>query len=386
MYQVTKWIQDIALADFGLDANQIESAGRLRESELEPLFQEKATALPTDEAMRRIVALREMGRRGRDMGPEEFKEVMTTAHFTSYFADAISRAFYSSYEYDVGSWTNYVYHDEAPDFRDVSRMRMSTPGTLMKRREKQPAASTYITETEINYGVEEYARQFDVSWRAIVNDDLGKIRETPSEMFNASKRWIDEWVSALYDNATTQAALIALGLVYGGTGRLTALNLAIGLNAMMQRTDVNGNQMNINRVHLVIPKVLQVQAADILQDLLSYGGAGGNVLAQFIAGVHVDPYIGFAGANAPWYLFADPSEVPTVTVARMTGWPGPITYMKASDIQMISGSAPSAFTMGSFATGDIVFGVEDVVGGWDDASYVGVTDFRGIYYSSGTTA
>jgi hypothetical protein len=25
------------------------------------------------------------------------------------------------------------------------------------------------------------------------------------------------------------------------------------------------------------------------------------------------------------------------------------------------------------------------VGGWDAATYVGVTDFRGIYYSNGTT-
>ena len=59
--------------------------------------------------------------------------------------------------------------------------------------------------------------------------------------------------------------------------------------------------------------------------------------------------------------------------------------MKQSNIQMVTGTAPSAFLMGSFATGDIEFMVEDVVGAWDDASYVGVTDFRGLYYSSGTT-
>jgi hypothetical protein len=29
--------------------------------------------------------------------------------------------------------------------------------------------------------------------------------------------------------------------------------------------------------------------------------------------------------------------------------------------------------------------VEDVMGGWDDGSYMGVTDFRGLYYSNGTT-
>ena len=388
MYQILRWIEGIALADHGLDENQIETAGKTSDSSLSECLGSMGLQDAATKAMPRVLALRELGRRGRDMHPAEFQEVMTTAHFASYFADAISRAFYDDYQYDVGSWMDYTYPDVTPDFRDVARFRMSEPGTLGKRREKAPHHTTYVTETEINYGVEEYSEQFDVSWRTIVNDDLGKIRETPTRMVNAAKRWLDEWVSALYDNATTQAALIALGLVYGGTGRLTAPNLAIGLNAMMQRTDVNGNQMNINRVWLVIPKVLQIQAADILQDILQFGGAGGNVLHQFVAGVRIDPYIGFVAgtANVPWYLFADPSEVPTVTVARMQGFPGPISFMKSSDVKMISGTAPGAFTMGSAATGNIEFFVEDIIGGWDDASYVGVTDFRGIYYSSGTTA
>jgi hypothetical protein len=394
MDSVLRFVYDSACGDAGLTEDEARHAVILSENDIAQLMGENRVSTypngrprpitnPVTRA-RHLQALREL-REWRDMGQDEFRETMTTAQFAVYFADALSRMFYADYQYDVGSWTNYTYPDTAPDFRDVSRMRMSEPGTLYKRREKQQMSATYISPTEINYGVEEYARQFDVSWQTILNDDLGKIRETPARMVSAARRWLDAWVSALYDNATTQAALVVLGAVYAGTGRLTAANLAIGLNAMMQRVDANGNQMNINRVHLVIPKVLQIQAADILQDLLSYGGAGGNVLAQFVAGVHVDPYIGFAGANVPWYLFADPSEVPTVTVARLQGWPGPVSFMKRSNIQMMSGTAPSAFLMGDFATGNIEFGVEDVIGGWDDATYVGVTDFRGIYYSSGTT-
>lgn len=385
MRRVCRWLEEFALADYGLDENQINDATTVKEADLSEFFGGLPIKFASDKALPQILALRDLGRRGPDMRPAEFQEVMTAAHFSSYFADAISRAFYADYQYDVGSWKDYTYPDTAPDFRDVSRMRMSEPGTLGKRREKAPHQTTYVYETEINYGVEEYSEQFDVSWRTILNDDLGKIRETPARMANAAKRWLDAYVSNLYDNATTIAGLTALGAVYFGTGRLTAANLAIGLNAMMQRVDAGGNQMNINRVWLVIPKVLEIQAADILQDVLAYGGAGGNVLSQFVAGVRVDPYIGFAGANVPWWLFADPSEVPGVSVLRLQGWPGPITFMKRSDIQIISGSAPSAFTMGSAATGDIEFFVEDVIGGWDDATYVGVTDFRGVYYSNGTT-
>lgn len=360
MNKVLRWIEEFALAE--------KDTGAIAEAELG----------------KRVEALRAM--RDYDyMTPSQFQEAMTTAHFVNYFGDAISRAFYKDYEYDGGAWQNYCYMDTVPDFRDVDRFRMSEPGTLYLRREKAEMKATYITDSVTSYGVEEYARQFDVSWRTIMNDDLGKIKETPARMANAARRWLDAWVSALYDNAVTQASLVALGAVYSGTGRLTAANLAIGLNAMMQRVDAQGNQMNINRVHLVIPKVLQIQAADILKDLLSYGGPGGNVLGEFVASVQVDPYIGFAAPNVPWYLIADPSEIPTVTVARLQGWPGPVVTMKKSDIQLVTGQAPSAFMMGSFATGDIEFGVEDVIGGWDDATYVGVTDFRGIYYSSGTT-
>ena len=208
-------------------------------------------------------------------------------------------------------------------------------------------------------------------------------------MANAAARWLDSWVSALYDNATTQAGLVALGAVYAGTGRLTHANLAIGLNAMMQRTDVNGNQMNLRNVRLVIPPVLEIAARTILQSTQASGSPNNdaNVLPGFLTGYYIDPYIGFVAgtANVPWYLFADPMEVPAVTVARLSGWTGPVVAQKRSDIQLVSGSAPAPFLMGSFATGDIEYMVEDVVGGWDNATYVGVTDFRGIYYSSGTT-
>lgn len=354
---------------------------------LEEYILTEKEVLGGEETDRRITALREMFHDYRGMNASQFQEAMTIAHFASYFTDALSRQFYADYNYMVGAWKNYTFADTAPDFREVKRFRMSEPGTLYKRREKAEAKATYVTETEINYGVEEFARQFDVSWQTILNDDLGKIKETPARMAKAAARFEDAFVSALYDNATTQATLAALGAPWAGTGRLTAANLAIGINAMMQRTDVNGNQMNINRIHLVVPPILRIQSRVILESILMAGVATNdkNVLRDFIAGVHVDPYIATAGANVPWYLFADPSEIPTVTVVRLEGVPGPWVYKKKSDIEMISGTAPAPFTMGSFATGDIEYAVEDVIGGWDDTSLVGLTDFRGFYYSSGTT-
>jgi len=359
MQKIIRWIEEVALAmDGDADSPQV---------------------------MADVKLMREMANNMHSMNARQFQEVMTTAHFTDYFSDALSRMFYKDYAYKAGTWKEYTTADVTPDFRDVKRYRMTEPGTLLQRREKALHKATSIDDSVINYGVEEYSREFDISWRVIMNDDLGKIRETPRRMANAAGRWLDAWVSALYDNATTQATAAALGAPWSGTGRLTAPNLALGLNGMMQRVDAAGNPMNLPRVHLVIPPILQIQAADILQDLLSYGGPGGNVLAQFVAGVHIDPYITTTALATPWYLFADPADMTVVPVVRLDGWPGPVTSMKRSDLKILSGTAPSAFTMGSFATGDITYMVEDIIGGWDDASWVGVVDFRGFYYSSGTT-
>lgn len=334
----------------------------------------------------RITALREMMTNWRSMSVAQFQEVMTTAHFSSYFADALSRSFMKDYDYMTGDWKNYTFADTVPDFRDVDRFRMTEPGGLVLRRELKDHQETSIAESIISYGVEEYSRSFTVSWQTIMNDDLGKIRETPTRMARAAARWADAWVSALYDNAVTQNSLTALGLTYGGTGRLTALNLAVGLNAMMQHQDTLGNPLNIAKVHLIIPPILRIQADTIIKSTLVAGLATNdiNVLPGYLAGYWVDPYITTTAASVPWYLIADPSDIPVVTVARLAGWGGPAVFQKTSDISVISGSVPAPFLLGNADHGAIMYFVEDIIGGWDNDDYVGVTDFHGIYFSDGT--
>jgi len=341
---------------------------------------------PTDTQTASIGALNELSKNFGTMTVGRFQETMTTAMFSSYFTRALSVAFRDHYERQLGQWRDYVYMDTAPDFRDVQRFRQGMGGGLYLRGEKGEAEATYLEQEYIAYGVDEWSRQFDISWRVIQNDDLGAIQEVPQLMAEVAGLWLDEWVSNLYDNATFQATVAALGYPWAGTGRLTIPNLALGINAMMRRTDTQGKRIAFPRVWLVVPPIYQLQAQTILQDVLAYGGAGGNVLNSWIAGVRVDPYIAFAGANVPWYLVAEPSSrVAAITVARMESMSGPAVIKKTSDMGLLIGSAPSAMMMGSFATGDIEYLVEDIVGGWDDASYAGVTDVRGIYYSSGTT-
>ena len=121
----------------------------------------KREAFGEAEVNTHLVALRELGNRGRNMSPREFREVLTTSHFSDYFSDALSRAFLDDYEYQVGEWPAYCRADTAPDFRAIKRFRMSMPGTLYLRQEKGEAEATSIDDTYYDMEVEEYARQIE---------------------------------------------------------------------------------------------------------------------------------------------------------------------------------------------------------------------------------
>ncbi len=348
----------------------------------------KAEAISGQELDNRVGALKEMYSPNiKTMSPAQFQEVLTTAHFTNYFSDALSRMFYQDYQIREMGWSAYTYADTAPTFRDVDRLRMSRPGTLYKRREKGEAKATSIADSKISYGVEEFARQIDISWRVILEDDLGKIREVPRAMARAAVEFENEFVTALFDNATTQAALVGQGAQFAGTGALTHENLALAITYMNTRNDPDGYPLAVGGIYLVIPPQLAMQAEVILGSTQMSSSAANdlNVIPRFLRGYIVNDQISTTAEASPWYLFADPAAIPAVPVVRLQGYEMPFVYMKASNIEMIMGSAPPAMLMGSYETGDIEYTVEDFIGGWDDDTWVGVVDYRGIYYSSGTS-
>jgi hypothetical protein len=323
-------------------------------------------------------------------------EALVVADFPLYFGRTISAALYDRYNMRQGTWKQYTYADQVPNYLQANRYRMGEfDSNLDTRREKEESYADYFTEARVQVAVTDFAKQVDFDRQILQNDDLGAFNRVPTMLGDAARRFEDVFVSALYDNALTQAALIALGVGYGGTGRLTTANLAIAYNAFVTRTDARGNVLNIAPRFLVIPPILAMTASVILMsdriaELATNGrnpfGPGGGYKLTVVE----DPYIATAAPNIPWYLFADPADIPGVTVARMQGVSGPQLYIKAPDKLPLStsGAMGSAdWRRGSFTTGDIEIEVETTIGTRSDSlgTWVGVSDPNGIYYSSGTT-
>ncbi len=321
----------------------------------------------------------------------KISEALVVGDFPLYFARTLSRAVYDRYGYRASQWRDYTYADTVPDYSTAERFRFTEFDTLEKRREKQEAFPGYIDEARVTIAVDDYAKQIDFSHRIFVNDDLGAFNNIAMKMGDSARRFEDFYVSALYDNALTQGILTGLGANYAGTGRLTTANLAIAWNAYAQRVDARGNNIQITPAVLTIPPILRLAANQILlsEKVAELATNAINPLRGALT-IREDPYIAIAVPNVPWYLFADPTDIPGVSVVRMNGRPGPSLFAKAPDkipMTAAGGLGAGNWRDGSFLTGDIELMVETTIGARNDAAgtLVGVTDVNGIYYTSGTT-
>jgi len=318
----------------------------------------------------------------QQVSPQIAREAMTIADFPLYFGQAISRAFYAEYAMKPASYGEFTFLDEVPDFRDVDRLRTDEFDTLVLREELGQAKAAIITETQIQYKVNEFARGFSISWRTLVNDDMGEIRTFPHKLMRAAQRHEWSFISNLYDNATSQAGLNALGTDFGDSLNIDVAGLKSAYEKFLNRTDAKGNPLLVTPRFVVTHPIHELTMREILA---GFDPAGTNALmprvTQGLLQWRPDPYI---ATTTDWYLFADPSDIPAVTVARLRGYPRPTVYLKAPDMVPFSGAgslgSPSWLT-GDFENGEIEFMVLNIIGGWDDATFEGVTDFRGIFYA-----
>lgn len=312
----------------------------------------------------------------------KLREAMVVADFPLYFGTAISRAFNRDYPVQAGSWSAYTYADETPDFRDVERYRTSEFGLLNKRSELQETSQEAVSESQIKFSVDEYSKAFSLSWKVLMNDDMGEIRRFPSKLLRAATRWEDSFVSNLYDNATAQAALIALGTNYADMVPLTVAGVKTAYSRFMARVDSKGLPLNIVPRFIVTSPIHELTCREIFAGLDNTSNSPTPAVTKGLLQWKADPYI---GDNDDWYLFADPAEIAAVSVARLRGYDRPQVYMKQPDMVPFSGGGmgtPSWLT-GSFENGLIEFMVLDILGGWEDASYKGITDYQGIFFSTG---
>jgi len=320
-------------------------------------------------------------------------EVMISADFTYAIQEFVQRQALPGYRRMMFNFEPLVYPDTLPNFLPVTRyQKRAGVDDLEYVGEKGQARPGYVVDaTKRQWQVYRWDKQFDFSYEALKNDDLGYFSDQAELMGQAARRTLERFVSRMYTNATTIARLTALGALYSTTGRLTSNRISTARMAFGQRVDDRNEPIDADLAYIVYHRgledtVRQIQNSELVPELATNAA---NVVRTGWIGIK-DPYIAGVAPNLPWYAFVDYRSygIRPFILARMQGMTGPMILRKRSDIEavtsMLGGGVPVDPIMGDFESGNITLKVADVWGTYVDGTEGNLNDYRGAYYSSGT--
>lgn len=323
---------------------------------------------------------------------ERMQEVMISADFTYAIQEFVQRKMFGSYQQQAFPFEPLVKPDTLPNYLPVTRyLDQAGVDDLEYVAEKAQARPGYVSDaTKRQWQVYIWAKQYDFSHQALVNDDIGYFDNVTEKMGRAARRTLEKFVSRMYTNATSIARLTGLGALYWTTGRLTTARISTARMAFNQRTDTRGERVMADLRYIVYHTgladvVAQIQASELVPELAT--NAANTIRGTFV-GIK-DPYITGTAPTLPWYAFTDPNQGPaSLVLARLGGVPGPMILRKRSDIESVSSilgaGTPVSPMWGDFASGNIVLKVMDVWGTYVDGTEGNLVDYRGAYGSAAT--
>lgn len=319
----------------------------------------------------------------------ELKEAITTSDFPTLFGVLIDRQMIANYKLpsSISDWRSYikVAPGGLPNFNEVERNRVDgNDQHLAEVTEKGEFQPTKPTTTQYKYRPKIYGRVFDISWKALVNDSMGAFADIPQRFANAALRTEARIATGLFCASTGPSTLL-YGATITDAGQavtnlgalpLTIANFETTLTLMSEQKDPQGETIEIEGVHLVVPPALWLTALSILKSTtkmyVDSGAAAGvpypttNILADLPITPHKNPLLSVLDTGGKqrttWYLFADPSSGAAAEVGFLRGEEAPEICMKASDKMTVGGGVMSPFA-GDFHSDNIFYRVRHILGG-----------------------
>ena len=309
------------------------------------------------------------------------QEAMTTSDFPYLFGEVLDRQLLAGFKDTPQVMARVLRRSTVRDFRTVHRYEISDGDQKLEVvAEKGEYLASDRDEAKYYYAIKKYGRQFDISWEAIINDDLGALKDTPMRFAKAARRTEEFVLTSLFFNAA--GALDAYFSVANGGAAvtntpLTIANLETAVEAMAAYRDQGASPIMNKPKYLMIPPALEFTARQILTSankmwVMSTVAATvpyptTNVLAQYGLEILINPWLpiivttGTLGATS-WALFSDPGDIAAGEVGFLSGHETPELFMKSSDQVTVGGGLADPMG-GDFATDNIFYKVRHCLGG-----------------------
>lgn len=280
------------------------------------------------------------------------RESMSVSDFPLLMGDVLDRMLLQRFRERPGAWRRYIRVSRPlRDFRTVRRIKTDGgDGRWDQLTEYGGLEYTKISESGYTYAPELYGKGMKLSFRALMNDDLGAFEEIPAILGRGGRRTVAYAATNLLFDAN--GARVAYYTALSGNPVFSVNALGTAIQTMMEQTDSEGEPIDISGVRLVHGPGLSVTVQNVLNsltvDYTTDGGTSGrtirvnNWLVQGIEPV-MDPYIPIVASSAngatSWALVADPNNGrPAAELGFLVGFDEPALYQKAPNTQRAGGA------------------------------------------------
>ncbi len=309
------------------------------------------------------------------------REALTTSDFPYLFGDILDRSMLAMYETVPAEWRKYMKRKVNRDFR-TARMYATYGGDTILEEVAEKGEYLASSRDELYYEMQlkKFGRQFDISWEALVNDDLGALTDTPQRFAMAAANTEHYRAVLAYCNDIGAHVEGVGGNLYengvnAGTDPLTIGALEDAVAEMRQFRSLSGMPILNRPRYLVVPPALEFTARQILTSTNKMWLATGdtdavvgpypttNVIANYGLELIVDDFLPYCHevlnsglGDTAWYLFADPANIGAVGYGQLAGHERPEICMKASDKVAVGGGLMDPMS-GDFATDNVFYRV-----------------------------
>lgn len=301
--------------------------------------------------------------------PELFTvhEAYTTSDFPYLLGDVLDRMMLMNFNSLGHNWRAYCgVSRPLNDFRTVRRLGFNgAEGQYQKITDQSPLQySQTLDEDNYTYAPDIYGLGVKLSFRAIMNDDLGAFDTIPQRLGRGGRRTIEKFVTQLFfDSSGPDATFFSAGNgnLITGNPDFAIDSLGTAMQQLLGLLDADGEPILVEGVTLVYGPGLHVTVNNTLNqlsvDVTQVGGVSGQTVRVnnwIVANITpvLNPYIPIVctsnGATS-WALFANPNVGrPAGEIGFLAGYDQPVLFQKGGDSVRVGGGVDQM--AGDFAT------------------------------------
>ena len=272
------------------------------------------------------------------MGRREFQRAMMTSDFGAIVADVSERTLRRAYDETPKTFEQVFRPTNARNFKAIERAALSVAPDLQLVAEGDPYPRVTIGDSKESYTVAKYGQEMQLTWEAMINDDLDALERIPQMQGSAAARKESDLVwGVLLGNAAmsdTRAIFNATDgnlsdVVFDAEG-LAAARLHLRTRRGKTDAEVDASYLGLGLATVVVGPELEDTAEKLLMPMLDFQSSEREKLvAPGLRNTRLVVEQRITGTN--WFALADYRQIDTVEYARMAGLAGPEIFRYSSD-------------------------------------------------------